>query len=264
MNEMATSTGIIIIATLAVSFVGLMGGVLLIIKEQFTRRWSAYFVSFAAGSILGATFLNLLPEAFDKGADKTRDIIMAIFIGILVFFILEKLLVWHHHAHEDETHVHTRIYSHNLATARPLIIVGDALHNLLDGAIIAIAFMTDTTLGLITSAAVIAHEIPQEIGDFSILISSGMAKARVLIWNIAGALIAVLGALIVIIARETFENVEVPILGFVIGNFIYIALADLLPTIQHERKLTNTLNQIFLIFAGIGVIWLLGTILPHE
>ncbi|MDD5342359.1 MAG: ZIP family metal transporter [Patescibacteria group bacterium] len=96
MNEMATSTGIIIIATLAVSFVGLMGGVLLIIKEQFTRRWSAYFVSFAAGSILGATFLNLLPEAFDKGADKTRDIIMAIFIGILVFFILEKLLVWHH------------------------------------------------------------------------------------------------------------------------------------------------------------------------
>ncbi|MDD5342360.1 MAG: ZIP family metal transporter [Patescibacteria group bacterium] len=151
-----------------------------------------------------------------------------------------------------------------MATARPLIIVGDALHNLLDGAIIAIAFMTDTTLGLITSAAVIAHEIPQEIGDFSILISSGMAKARVLIWNIAGALIAVLGALIVIIARETFENVEVPILGFVIGNFIYIALADLLPTIQHERKLTNTLNQIFLIFAGIGVIWLLGTILPHE
>lgn len=257
-----TVTVYIIIATLTVSLLGLLGGLLLLWREKFARSWSCFFISLAAGSILGATFLGLLPEVFEKDDIVPENVFLMILAGILFFFVLEKLLVWHHHAHEDETHLHTNIFRRSLATARPLIIFGDALHNLLDGAVVAIAFITDINLGIITTIAVFIHEIPQEIGDFSLLITSGLSRKWVLLWNLFGALISVLGAVLVIFWQEAFKSIEVPVLGFVIGNFIYLALADLLPTIQHERKLSQAIAQIVTMFLGIGLVWWLGTILP--
>ncbi|MDP3964877.1 MAG: ZIP family metal transporter [bacterium] len=262
--ESSSLLGILLI-TLGVSLLGLLGGFFLIWKESVVQRWARYLISFAAGSILGATFLNLLPEAFEHSdQDGGRMVILMMLIGILVFFILEKLLVWHHHSHEDEVEGETVIHNHKMASARPLIIIGDALHNLLDGAIIAIAFMADPSLGFISALAVIAHEIPQEIGDFSILIHSGMSKKKVIWWNFIGAAISPLGALIVYFSSEFFTDIELPLLGFVIGNFIYIALADLVPTIQHERKISRSLVQLVCMLVGVGIFWQLGVLLPHK
>lgn len=264
MNIIATPLSKILLATLTVSLVGLSGGILLLWKERFTRHWSSLLVSFSAGAILSATFFDLFPSALRHPNANIDAILMSALVGILFFFALERLLVWHHHAHEDEAHRHTNIFNSPLAKVRPLIIIGDTLHNLLDGAIIAIAFIADTRLGIITALAVLAHEIPQEIGDFSILLSSGLSRKRVLWWNVFSALAALVGAAGVYAARQQFEFIELPILGFVIGNFIYIALADLLPTIQHERKVRSPLFHISLIVIGVLVIWFLGNIIPEA
>ena len=263
MDVIATPLSKILLSTLVVSLIGLTGGVLLLLKEDLTRRWSSLLISFSAGAILSATFFDLFPGALEHPNANINTILTAALLGIIVFFALERLLIWHHHAHEDESHRHTNIFNSPLSQVRPLIIIGDTLHNMLDGAIIAIAFITDTRLGIITSLAVLAHEIPQEIGDFSILLSSGLSRKRVLFWNAFSALAALVGAIGLYLARQQFEYIELPILGFVIGNFIYIALADLLPTIQHERKVRSPIFHISLIVIGAWIIWFIGKIIPE-
>lgn len=262
MDTMATPLYIIVLATLAVSLVGLLGGIILFLKERFARRWTNLLICFSAGSILGATFFNLFPEALSHPSANVNELTTAVLIGIFVFYVLEKFLVWHHHAHGEIGQHHTEMYHRSLASVRPLIIIGDALHNMLDGAVIAIAFIANTKLGIVTSLAIIAHEIPQEIGDFSILLSSGMSKKRVLFWNVTGALVALVGAVLVFFAREHFESIELPMLGFVIGNFIYISLSDLLPSIKHNDKFSHNLGQIGIMCFGAAIIYFLGLLLP--
>lgn len=251
---------VILGVTALVSILGLLGGILLLWNENLARRGSRYLISFAAGGLLGATFLDLLPEALDLTNQDISAIGRGALIGILVFFILEKLLVWHHHAHTHET---TELESAPLVSARPLIIIGDALHNFLDGAVIAIAFLVAPSLGVITALAVVAHELPQEIGDFSILLHSGMARRSVFLWNLVGGLVSLLGVGLVFIADRQFHFYQGPLLGFVAGNFIYIALADLVPTVHRERDLKRSLAQIVLLIVGIFLIWWVGTWLPE-
>lgn len=249
--------------TVASSILGLGGGFFLLWREAATKRWSHLLVSFGAGGIIGATFLELLPEAIRKGQDTDRTI-QWMLLGIVIFFTVEKFLVWHHHSHTHDTGEDTHHPSHLVNTAvRPLIIIGDALHNFLDGAVIAVAFLISTRLGIITALAVFVHEIPQEIGDFSILINSGMRKGAVALWNILGALVSPLGAIIAFIASERFKGIEVPLLAFAAGNFIYIALADLLPSMQHQTKFRQSVGQVVLLLTGIFVIWFFGTLLPQ-
>jgi zinc and cadmium transporter len=255
---------IIFSITLGVSLIGLVGGMLLLWREASIQRWSRYLLSFAAGTILGATFFDLLPEALEYGDPGHSTIAFAILGGILLFFILEKLSILHHHAHDhDIDHAAHATHYSSLATARPLIIFGDALHNFLDGVIIAIAFLTSVPLGIITAIAVVAHEIPQEIGDFSILIHSGMDRRKVLLWNLYGALVSPLGVVVAFLAAGWFASVQGIVLAFVVGTFAYIALADLIPTIKHERSLSRSLGQIATIIAGAVVIWGVGQVLPH-
>jgi zinc and cadmium transporter len=248
--------------TLAMSLLGLTGGLFLIWQERFVHRSSRYFLSFAAGSILGAALLELLPEALDRGTITGEQAGMYGLFGIIIFFILEKLLIMHHHSHDHamEVVVH-RSFFHSLKAARPLVIVGDAFHNFLDGAVIAIAFCTDLRVGIITALAVIAHELPQEIGDFSILIHSGMKKSRVIAWNVLGAFVSPLGALVGYSAFSSFAAIEAPILAIVVGNFIYLALADLFPTIKHEPRLSRSALQIGLLLFGIALMWWIGVVL---
>lgn len=263
----------IVVMTTAVSLLGLTGGFLLLWRADATRRWAPFLLSFAAGSILGAAFLDLLPEAVDHGTVKTAS--LGMLVGIVVFFTIEKLLVWHHHAHR-----HPGVESPPSAapsmgamqpaspvavshSTRPLVIFGDALHNFLDGVIIAVTFLVDIRLGFITSLAVVAHEIPQEIGDFSILLSSGMRRRRILGWNIASALAATAGAIVGVAAHETFQSLETMLLAFAAGNFVYIALADLVPTIQHERRFGQSVAHLILLVAGIIVIWQVGIRFPE-
>lgn len=254
----------IIVATLIISLLGLIGGLLVLWREQKIRRFTKYLMSFAAGSILAAALLELLPEALE-GEAAPHTIGLWILIGVLIFFVLEKLLILHHHTHEEvaETEMHGAP-SHGLSAIRPLIIIGDALHNFLDGIVIAIAFLTDTRIGIITALAVIAHEIPQEIGDFGILLHSGMQRGRVLLWNVLGALVSPLGAIAALAARDLYEKVAPAALALVVGNFVYLALADLIPAIKHERKIRNTIAQIVLVVVGIIIVWALGVSLPEA
>lgn len=249
--------------TVSTSLLGLIGGFVLLWREATAMRWSSFLVSFGAGGILGATFLELLPEAIAESSDVNKTILFVL-LGIIVFFVVEKLLVWHHHAHEHGVGEDDRHLSQFSTTAvRPLIIVGDALHNFLDGAVIAIAFLVNAHLGLITALAVLVHELPQEIGDFGILLHSGMRRGSVALWNVVGALVSPLGATVAFFANEKFTGLQVPLLAFAAGNFVYIALADLLPSIQRQTKLGTSLGQLTFFLLGIWLIWQLGLFLPE-
>lgn len=259
-----SSLAFILSVTTAAGILGLIGGLLLFWKENMTKRLTYFFISFAAGGLLGASFFDLLPEALEEGRDTER-ILWYVLLGMLVFFTIEKLLVWHHHSHTHDVDSDPDHASHlpQRKELRPLIILGDGLHNFLDGIIIAVAFSIDAGLGWITVIAVLVHEIPQEVGDFSVLLATGMHRRRVLFWNVAGALLSTVGAFVGFYALEAFAHIELPLLGFAAGNFIYIALADLFPTIQHERKLTSSALHILLIVIGLGLVWWLSGIFPH-
>lgn len=255
---------VIFSVTLVVSVLGLIGGMILLWREAAIKRWSQYLLSFAAGTILGATFFDLLPESLSRDDLDHTVAALAMLAGILIFFILEKLSVLHHHAHEHHLDPTTAISKESsLVAVRPLIIFGDALHNFLDGVIIATAFLTSVPLGIITSIAVIAHEIPQEIGDFSILLQSGMPRRSVFLWNLYGALVSPFGVIVAFIGARWFGNIQSVVLAFIVGTFAYIALADLIPTIKHETRPSRSYGQLAFIVTGIALIWLVGTVLPH-
>lgn len=258
-----------LLLTLGSSLLGLVGGFVLLWRADAIRRAAAWILAFAAGSILGASFLGLLPEAFEHGIEvglEPRLLLAWVLIGVLVFFAVEKLLVWHHHAHVHDVDADATHPSHlpTSPTVRPLIIIGDALHNFLDGAVIAVAYVIDPALAVVTALAILAHELPQEIGDFGILIASGMARRRIILWNVLGALVSPLGAIVGLLAADRFGAIEPPLLAFAAGNFIYIALADLFPSIQHERRLGRSAGQLALLILGLLVIWQVGVLLPHE
>ncbi len=257
------SLATILFATLLISVLGLAGGIILLWREHAVKRLAPSLISFAAGSILGAALLELLPEALAAENLSVETTALLILLGIVVFFFLEKLLLIHHHSHENDADGETPEGRH-LRTARPLVIFGDAVHNFLDGAIIAVAFLTDWKLGIVTGIAVVAHELPQEIGDFSILIHSGMDRGRVLFWNVLGALVGPLGALVGYGAFEEFERAEPIVIAFVVGNFIYLALADLVPTIKHESRRLQSVAQLVLLIIGIALVWWVGIVLPEP
>lgn len=249
----------VLLITIIVSFVGLVGGLLLLWKVSLTKRWSSGFISFAAGTILAAAFLDLLPEALAK-AENGAGLFTWMLVGILLFFLLEKFLILHHHSHGHDVDSHEE---RSLKSARPLILFGDTLHNLLDGAVIAIAFMTEPALGIITAIAVAAHEIPQEIGDFSVLLASGMRRGQVLLWNIIIALSNPLGAIIALAIRDQIEDISPALLAFIAGTFLYLALADLIPTIKHEHRVSRSFGHMLFLLLGVLLIWQVGILLPE-
>ena len=242
----------ILIAVLIVSLVSILG-ILIFFRKKTLNRILFFLVSFAAGTLLGAAFLDLLPEALEGGFKESVPVF--ILLGMLSFFILEKFLYWHHHhaGHEHEE-VHGFTY---------LNIVGDAIHNFLDGAVIAISFMNNTALGIITTIAIIAHEIPQEIADFSILIYGGFSKAKALVYNFLTALTAVIGALAAYFYSSAIENSTIFLTSFAVGGFVYIASTDLIPEIHKEKDLKKSLVQLVLLALGIFFIWLVGELFRH-
>lgn len=248
--------------TFGSSLLGLVGGFLLLWRAEPVRRWSSVLIAFAAGGLLAAVFLDLLPEALEHGG-VPGSVFGAAFAGVLVFFAVEKFLLWHHHSHTHDTEADPTHPSHLPAPAsvRPLIIVGDAVHNFLDGAVIAIAYGVEPRLGLVTALAVLAHELPQEIGDFGILVASGMKRGPIILWNVLGALVSPLGAIVGVLAASQLTAIEPVLLGFAAGTFVYIALADLFPSITHVSRLTQSVGQFAALLVGILVIW--GTNLLH-
>lgn len=243
----------IIIATLIGSIGSLLGALILFAWVKNLSKIAHILVAFAAGVLLGTAFLDLLPEAFEEGFGT--DIFGWVLIGILFFFLLERFVHWFHHRH-----LHPDLESKPIV---PLIILGDTVHNFIDGIAIAAAFLINIPLGIVTTVAVAAHEIPQEIGDFGLLLKEGLSRTRVIVINILSSLSSLLGALLAFFIGKEIEQVTPIFLALTAGFFIYIALSDLIPEIHHERRKHFAIIETSFLFSGIIITWLLLTYLER-
>jgi len=216
---------------------------MLLFPTAIRRRMVPALVSYATGTLLGAAFLGMLPAALSQAA--ARGIMATVLLGMVAFFVLEKLVLWRH-CHEADCPNHSR--------AAPLILFGDALHNFVDGVVIAAAFLTSITLGVATALAVIAHEVPQEVGDFGILLDSGYGRGRALLLNALSALATVPGALAAYFWLGEMRQAVPYILAVSAASFIYIATADLIPGLHRQVTARATLQQLLLLSCGIATI----------
>ena len=207
--------------------------------------WVPMLVSFAIGALLGAAFLEVIPHAFEQGDPHTAA--AAILGGILGFFLLEKLLLWRHSHDEHEA-------AHDHGRSGTMIVVGDTIHNFLDGVLIAAAFLQGTELGIITALAIVAHEIPQEVGDFLILLNSGYSKAKAFVLNMLSSCATLVGGVLGFFALQVIEGWTPVLLGIVAASMIYVAVADLIPGLHRRPELRATVSQTLLIGLGIGAI----------
>ncbi|MGV8899552.1 MAG: ZIP family metal transporter [Burkholderiaceae bacterium] len=219
-------------------------------------------VSFSVGILLSTSLLHALPEAFESQAD-TRSLFATLFCGLMGFFLLEKFAILRHsHHHEGDGHAHAHGHDmHEAGKSGLMILVGDGMHNFTDGILIAAAFLADPKLGIVTGLAIIAHEIPQEIGDFIVLLNAGFSRARAFAYNLLSSLMAVLGGLLGYFTLETATGAIPYVLVLASSGFIYIAVSDLMPQMQRRATLRETVPQIALIGLGVAtVLYLTGHI----
>jgi zinc and cadmium transporter len=237
----------IIVFSLLGSVGAILGAALvLILPEKLRKFLVTNLVSYATGTLLGAVFLGLVPKALKESSSP--EILVWLLVGILFFFVMEKLILWRH-CHLPECDVH--------ASAGPLLLIGDAFHNFTDGVIIAGSFLLSLPLGVATGLAVISHEIPQELGDFAILLESGYSRGQALLYNTISALTTLPGALLAYFFLAHMMHVVPYILLVGAASFLYIALVDLTPYLHRRFGLADSLLQLGLILAGIATIWLL-------
>jgi zinc and cadmium transporter len=216
-------------------------------------HWVNGLVSYAIGALLGAVFLDILPEAM-KLSGNFAAVSGTILLGILLFFTLEKLLIWRH-CHHDHCEAHEAHSSHAHGRSGMMIIVGDTFHNFVDGVIIAAAFMTDIHLGIVTALAIIAHEIPQEVGDFMILLHSGYSKTQALMLNLVSSLATLLGGILAYFALQSMQHAVPILLALAAASMIYVAVADLIPGLHKRTQLRDTIEQVVLIALGVSSIF---------
>lgn len=248
----------------------LAASVFLLLPEKQRQSLLPHGISFAIGALLTGAFCGLIPHAFEEVAIADMPKLSAtILAGILLFFVLEKLLIWRHcHSHSCEAHgedshdhhAHHRQDPHG-HQARPgprpagvFIILGDSIHNFVDGVLIAAAFLTDSQLGIVTSLAVAAHEIPQEVGDFAILLHSGYSRGKALFYNIVSSLATVVGGVLAYFSLGDLHGILPYFLTLAASSFIYIAVADLIPSLHQKTDLKTSLQQIGFILAGVALI----------
>lgn len=232
------------------SVAGLMGGLLLLWKSDLAKKFSLPLISFAAGVILGVTFLDLLPEAISEGGEITYVLVLA---GLVLFFILEDFFLHFHH-HEQ--------HSHEIKPMVSFLVISDTIHNFIDGIVIAAAVMIDIKLGFVVALATFLHEIPQEIGDFAVMISTGVSKTKTLLAHLLSACATFLGAILTYYFSSHSQGLIAPLIAVACGMFLYISTADILPelTRTHHEKGRWIVALPFL--AGIVVIYLLTTFIP--
>ena len=221
-------------------------------------NYADYFVSFAVGTLLGAAFLEIIPHAYELSRDL-HQISLIVLVGILVFFILEKLLVWRH-CHGSHCENHSPVVNHDVKKGS-ILIIGDCFHNFIDGILIASAFIVDINLGLITALAIIVHEIPQEISNFSILINSGYSLSRTLLMNVVTGCAMILGAILAYFVLNDLEFLIPIILAFAASSMIYVAISDLIPSLHKKVEIKQTFQQTFSIFLGVLIIYFLHSLI---
>jgi|SRR3989344_4667880 len=253
-----------ILSVVIISLVSLIGAFTLSLKPEKLNRLVFILVSLSVGALFGDVFIHLIPEALAEGI-SSLTFSLSIITGVMVFFILEKFLRWHHShgAHVDCPECHPNLTEehheeiHEKSHLGPMILLGDSFHNFLDGIIIGLSFLVSIPIGLATTVAVILHEIPQEISDFGILIHSGYSRARALLWNFLSASAAILGVIIALLVGKTLEEI-IPIgIAFAAGGFIYIAGSDLVPELHKTKELKKSLLQVLAISIGFLFMFLL-------
>lgn len=243
----------------------LAASVFLLLSDSMRAKVLPHGISFATGALLAVAFWGLIPHAFEEVApSEIQTLSGSIMLGLLLFFTLEKLLIWRHcHSNSCEVHVDTDeqddSHGHSHAhgshkSAGTMILIGDGIHNFVDGVLIAAAFLTDVQLGIVTSLAVAAHEIPQEVGDFAILLHSGFSKKKALIYNVLASLTTVLGGVLAYYSLAGLHDSLPYFLAIASSSFIYIAVAGLIPTLHKKTDIKTSLQQIALILAGVVLI----------
>ncbi len=229
-----------------VSLISLVGVVTLFFRKKTLDNLLIYLVSFSAGALLGGAFLHLISESIERQINAAP---LYILTGLLLFFIVEKIIHWRHcHKTPDDDHPHPFSY---------MILLGDGVHNFIDGLVIGASYLVNIPLGITTTLAVMAHEIPQEIGDFGSLIYAGFSKGKALWFNFLSALTAVAGTILILLIGKSFMSITNFLIPFTAGGFIYIAVADLIPELHKSNKARVALAQLVAIIAGIELMYLL-------
>ena len=241
-------------------------------KLSSIERW----VAFAVGAMLAVVFLDILPHALSEGV-QPASLMGWVLGGILFFFFLEKLVIWRH-SHGDLTphavdthgvspqqgHGHSHGHHHHHhdgGRSGLMVLIGDSLHNATDGVVIAAAFLADFNLGVVTSLAIIAHEVPQEVGDFFVLLHSGYSRRKAFLYNMISSLAMVVGGVVAYFALEHAEAYVTPVLAFAAASMLYVAVADLIPTLHRQFSIKDTFQQMFMIGLGVGTVLLTHSLL---
>lgn len=238
-----------------VSLMSLLGIFTIYFKEEAVEKSLSVLISLAAGTLLGAAFLDLIPESLELM--EVKNAMILVLLGFLLFFILEKFILWHHCHDKKCKHRERR-------TALPYLnIIGDGIHNIVDGMVIAVAYLTDPSLGIVTTIAIMMHEIPQEIGDFGILLYGGLNRWTALALNFLTALTAMIGAIVILVLNVSFQSITALLLPLAAGHFIYIAAADLIPELQSTTSKKESAMQLTLLILGILLIMFVGEAFKH-
>lgn len=249
----------IIIASIAGGVLSVLGAAALMLNARMLRYLGA-MVSYAIGAMLGAVFLDILPEAIALTHDVAA-LSGTVLFGILLFFLLEKLVLWRH-CHHEHCEGHEPLFDahgHDHGRSGLMVTVGDTFHNFVDGVIIAAAFLTDVHLGMVTALAIIAHEIPQEMGDFAVLLHSGYSKARALQLNLISSFASVGGGVLGYFALQSAQSWTPSLLAMAAASLLYVSVADLIPGLHKRARLRDTVQQVSLIMLGVGTVWLMVT-----
>jgi len=265
------------VTLLAIIVAAILGGVAscavaafaLYARLSSVERW----VAFAVGAMLAVVFLDILPHALSEGV-APASLMGWVLAGVLFFFFLEKLVIWRHSHGEltpasgdgsqgnDTAHGHSHHqHAHDGGRSGLMVLIGDSLHNATDGVVIAAAFLADFNLGIVTSLAIIAHEVPQEVSDFFVLLHSGYTRKKAFLYNLISSLAMVVGGIVAFFALERAEAYVTPVLAFAAASMLYVAVADLIPTLHRRFSISDTLQQMFMIGLGVGTVLLTHTLL---
>ncbi len=230
-------------------------GLVLLLSEDVRARLTPYLLSFATGTVLATALIGLLPEAMEQAS--VRAVSFTVLGGVVVFFVLESLVIWRHAHADGHGHAHhPGEHQHALSAIKPatLILIGDAFHNFVDGVAVAAAFLASPALGVATAVAVIGHEIPQELGDFVLLLEGGFSRAKALLWNGLSGLATLAGALLAYVALAQATWVVPYALAVAASGFLYIGLADLVPGLHGRRGAASGILQFLMMLLGIAII----------
>jgi zinc and cadmium transporter len=233
----------ILLATFIVSLISFVGVVSLALKDKILNKILLILIGLSAGALMGGAFLHLLPEAVEKSSGL--DVYLIVLVGFILFFLIEKVLHWRH-CHKEHCDVHTFHYMN---------LVGDSIHNFIDGLIMAASYIVSLPLGITTTIAIATHEIPQEIGDFGVLIYGGFSKKKAILLNFVVSLTAVVGGIVGFFVSSHLEDIALFILPFAAGGFIYIAATDLVPEIRKELDMKKYMMTLLVFICGILIMW---------